>query len=245
MIHTRDFYPPSTPANRFRAARMTHVSRMVDRILLEKGTCSIIDIGGLPNYWRCFAPGIINDQRVKITIVNRSYEGDPTASLSASERRAITIATGDARRLEGFADKSFDLAHSNSVIEHVGRWDDICAMALETQRVSRRHFVQTPYWGFPVEPHNRTPLFHWLPEQARYRLVMRFNLGFWTKALDVDAAMKRVESIVLLDRRQFGVLFPASSIYSEIAWGMTKSLIAIGGDGIEVNPLTNTRRLRT
>lgn len=243
MLHSTELFAPAATTNRFRAGRMAHVRRIVATILQRQETCSIIDVGGLPAYWRAFGTDIVESGRVSITLVNLAYEDGHTASLTAGERKAFAFHTGDGRRLDGFADKSFDLAHSNSVIEHVGRWADMCAMAAEIRRVARQHFVQTPYWGFPIEPHNRTPLFHWLPEQARYRLVMRYDLGFWTRAKSVDEAMRRVQSNALLDRRQFGALFPTSSIYSETAWGLTKSLVAIGQDGEPVDPRSNTRRL--
>lgn len=69
-----------------------------------------------------------------------------------------------------FADKSFDIAWSNAVIEHVGkhqsRWDAQVLFLREIARVSRRAFVTTPNKWFPVEVHTRTPLLHWLPKRA-------------------------------------------------------------------------------
>lgn len=244
MFYARQFYAPREPNNPFRCARMARVRSIVDDILAVQQTCSIIDIGGLPSYWRCFAPDIVNNPATSITLVNLSFDKSEDLSLNERENRAFSLAIGDARNLCSFPDKSFDLAHSNSVIEHVGRWSDMSAMATETRRVAHCHFVQTPYWGFPVEPHNRTPIFHWLPEQVRYRLVTQFQLGFWGKATDVDEAMSYVQSAALLDRGQFGALFPSSTIYSEVFWGITKSLVAIGGEKLEVSAHSNTRRLR-
>jgi hypothetical protein len=60
----------------------------------------------------------------------------------------------------------------------------------------------------------------------------------------VDDAVAQVQSNVLVDRGQLAALFPTSSIYSEIVFGLVKSLIAIGGEGLVVDPRSNTRALR-
>ncbi|RUV78647.1 class I SAM-dependent methyltransferase, partial [Mesorhizobium sp. M1A.F.Ca.IN.020.32.1.1] len=78
---------------------------------------------------------------------------------------------GDARHLKNYADKSVDLVHSNSVIEHVGPWQDMSAMASELLRVGRSGWVQTPAWEFPIEPHFRLPLLHWFAPPVRRALL--------------------------------------------------------------------------
>ncbi len=236
---------PLSPANRFRGARFALVRSLAAQSLEESGRCRIIDIGGLPGYWRAFGADVIADPRVTITFVNLGYTDAERAAADGPEAERFQLVTGNACELSAIPALAFDLAHSNSVIEHVGRWTEMTAMANEIRRVASRHYVQTPYWGFPIEPHNRTPAFHWLPEQWRYRLVLSRKLGFWDRATSVDDAMRRVHSICLVDRRQFAALFPGSSIYSEIVYGLTKSLVAIGGEGLPVDPRSNTRRLRT
>ncbi len=238
-----DHLASGNPRNRFRSARFALFRVMVDEVLARKGHCRIIDIGGAPDYWRAFGPDMIADERIEISLVNISY-ADEERSTSPQETPSFRILTGNACSLTEIADQSFDIAHSNSVIEHVGRWPDMVAMANEARRVAPAHFIQTPYWGFPVEPHNRTPLFHWLPEQWRYQLVMSRSLGFWSKAPDVDTAMRMVQSNNLLDRKQFATLFASSAIYSEIVFGLTKSLIAVKREGVAPEPGSNTRRLR-
>ena len=233
--------PPTSRDNTFRKRRFAHFRKLVESVLAQNGACRILDIGGSADYWRVYGADLMADVRVSISLLNLCYPDDKYSSEFDWKFERLT---GDARRLDSIADKSFDVAHSNSVIEHVGRWHDMCAMAGEVRRVARLHHVQTPYWGFPIEPHNRTPFFHWLPEQFRYRLVLSCDLGFWSWALSVDEAMRKVQSSYLLDRRQFAALFPTSSIHSEIVYGLTKSLVAVGGDGLEIEARSNTRRLR-
>lgn len=67
-----------------------------------------------------------------------------------------------------FEDKTFDIAWSNAVIEHVGRHEgrrEAQVLFLrEIARVSKSAFVTTPNKRFPIEVHTRTPLLHWLPK---------------------------------------------------------------------------------
>ncbi len=71
----------------------------------------------------------------------------------------------DAARLP-FCDDEFDIAYSNSVVEHLppAQW---AAYAAELQRVGSRWLVQTPNRAFPIEPHALLPAAHWLPPTLR------------------------------------------------------------------------------
>jgi hypothetical protein len=232
--------PPNLD-NSFRTSRFAFFLKLVQHVLADRGSCRILDVGGAADYWHAYARDMIADTRVSISLLNIAFSD---ANDTSPGDRTFERIVGDARCMDGITEKSFDIVHSNSVIEHVGRWIDMCAMAEQVRRVARIHYVQTPYWGFPIDPHNRTPFFHWIPEQFRYRLVLRRDLGYWRRATTVDGAMRAVQSNYLLDRRQFAALFPTSSIYSEIVYGVTKSLIAVGVDGVEMVSGSNTRRLR-
>ena len=99
---------------------------------------TILDVGGTPQIWR-----LLGD-RYQVTLLN------PDAR--ELEQECYECVVGDGRSLE-FPDDSFDVAFSNSVIEHVGDWDDMQQMASELRRVGRCFYCQTPNKWFPVEPH--------------------------------------------------------------------------------------------
>ena len=78
---------------------------------------------------------------------------------------------------------------------------------------------------------NRTSCTIFVPaldaEVWRYRILMKRTCGFWERRQDLGAAMKAIQSAVLLDKLQVQFLFPDSEIVSEKVFGLTKSLIAI------------------
>jgi SAM-dependent methyltransferase len=119
----------------------------------------------------------------------------------------------DARELP-FADGEFDIAYSNSLIEHLPPTDR-ARVAAEMARVGRRLFVQTPNRWFPVEPHALLPLVHWLPRRLGRRL---WRLGVTGEPFD---------DIRLLDARELRRLFPGARIVRERVGPLTKSLIAV------------------
>jgi hypothetical protein len=134
---------------------------------------------------------------------------------------------GDARRLE-FRDGEFDLVHSNSVIEHVGAWQDMEAFAAETRRVGRSYYVQTPYFWFPIDPHfYGFPMFHWLPRLMKAWLLKSLPLATAGKLSSLDQALQAVDSVKLLNGRQIRILFPDARIEFELLSGLPKSLIAL------------------
>lgn len=125
---------------------------------------------------------------------------------------------GDARALP-FADREFAVVFSNSVIEHVGGWDDQVRFADEVRRVGSRYFVQTPNRWFPIEPHYQLPFIQFLPHRLVVALRSRFQLGHVPR----DGSL----SIRLLDARALRTLFPDAEIHRERILGVTKSLMAV------------------
>lgn len=209
-------------SNSYRSARMRLFNDIVRATLAKKETCTVLDVGGTFAYWSAFGDAI-DRSRVKITLLNLEHVGGMPLP-------GIDQVVGDATNMHEYADNSFDIVHSNSVIEHVGLWWSMEAMAREIRRLAPNYFVQTPSFWFPVEAHSRTLFFHFLPEPLRVWLIMRRKLGYWEKAADIGEATRTAHSAILLHRSQMRYLFPDAEIVSEKAYGLTKSYIAIKRD---------------
>lgn len=180
----------------------------------------IVDVGGTEEFW-C-SMGLAGEPAVEITVLN----------LYPLECRAPNISSqvADARDLHGrFEDGSFDVAFSNSVIEHLSDPGDQRKMAEELRRLAPRYFVQTPNYYFPLEPHFLVPGFQWMPEALQILLLQRFRLGWAERAQDPAEARRTARSVRLLTEREFRALFPGCRIFRERVLGLTKSFIAYGG----------------
>lgn len=217
----QNYDDPNSLASRFRRARARHVVGLIDAIAARGQGCRILDLGGRALYWTSlFDRDFLERSGVKVTLVNLEplhSGGDPM----------FEEAPGDATALPHYADDAFDLVHSNSVIEHVGDWPQMEAFARETRRLAPSYYVQTPNFGFPVEPHFSAPFFHWRSEQARARALMRRRHGFCERASDMGEAMRMVQHARLLDSRQFRFLFPDADHPDERVLGLVKSLVAV------------------
>ena len=112
----------------FRRKRVAVFLPLIEAAFRRTGQCRIIDLGGRANYWDLFDRTFLEANKVHVTTVNlETPEGvsDPM----------FTEIQGDTLSLPKFADQAFDIAHSNSVIEHhpagrpeVQTWVKPCAM---------------------------------------------------------------------------------------------------------------------
>jgi Methyltransferase domain len=213
---------PDSRGNPFRAARIARLKLLVEKTLSSQTKCRILDVGGTYNFWHTWRDEI-DWSRTEIVCVNY----DPTHFEHGSSETRVTMIKGDARDLGQFQNNAFDIVFSNSVIEHVGLWHDMEAMARQVRRIAPRYMVQTPNFWFPIEPHARFPFLHWLPEPWAYRIVMMRKCGFWPKAQTVTQAVIAVQSARMIDFRQMRELFNDAVIERERFLGLTKSLVAV------------------
>lgn len=193
--------------------RRKRYRQFTDRMGPQEGT-TILDVGGYVWNWpegHCPA---------KVTILNPHVPGktDPTERLQVVE--------GDGCNMH-FADREFDIAYSNSVIEHLSTFENQEAFANEVRRVGKAVWIQTPARWFIVEPHLMTPFIHYLPKSWRARLLRYFTVwGLLTKPTP-GKVRELLAEIRLLTYSEMCRLFPDCEIMKERFFGMTKSYIAI------------------
>lgn len=179
----------------------------------------ILDVGGTQVFWERMGFTGIDD--ISIMIINLTK----TETTYPNFKSVV----GDAKNLSMFRDNEFDIVFSNSVIEHVGDFDDQRRMAEEVKRVGKRYFIQTPNRYFPVEPHFLFPFFQFLPLQIQVFLLRHFEIGWNTKIKDKQKAIEIIKSIRLLTKKELKQLFPGATIYKEKFFGLTKSFIVYKG----------------
>jgi ubiquinone/menaquinone biosynthesis C-methylase UbiE len=184
--------------------------------ILDDPKARILDVGGTPAWWHDVRPAARDISIVNLDDLLR----EPT------ERAGYRFFVADARQLP-FANQEFDLAHSNSVIEHVGDFSDQQRFASELLRCGRRVYVQTPNHWFPVEPHLIALFIHWLPFRVERRLVRWFSVwGLVNRPTQaqVDAFLADIR---LLRAREIDQLFPGLARADEKFLGLTKSFVVI------------------
>lgn len=217
-----DYSSLGSLGSRFRQKRIAALLEMITQVSGRTGRCSMIDIGGTRQYWSIVPAEFLQAHRVSILITNISEQGEPRPDATET----FTYARADACNLP-YPDHSFDIAHSNSVIEHVGDWDAQVSFSREVGRVAAGYFVQTPNYWFPWEPHFGTVGFQFLPMPLQISMLMARQRGFRQRAASIDAAVRSIQSCRLLDARRFRTLFADAELIREKFLGMTKSLMAI------------------
>jgi Methyltransferase domain len=190
------------------AARRRRMRRFVECMSLRDGL-RVLDLGGQPEIW-AHVPHSLH-----VTLLN--LPGAHQSMVASSH--TFDRLDGDACDARQFADSSFDIVFSNSVIEHVGPHDKRAAFAAEARRLGKAFWVQTPAIWFPIEAHSGMPFWWFYPTRLRDRLLRR-----WDRTLPEWAQYIRETRIVA--RRELSQLFPGAQIYVERVLGIPKSYVA-------------------
>ena len=214
-IRNRSVDAPGSWGARRRARRWTWLVETFP----DLAAMSVVDLGGSVESWRC-AP--VRPRHVHI--VNLEEQPGEVPDWAEVDR-------GDACALpDRIRSRRYDLAFSNSVIEHVGGHERRLRFAESVRGLADAYWVQTPYRYFPIEPHWVAPGMQFTPIAVRRRLAHRWPLQH-TKARDAAEALEGVLWVELLDRTQMRYYFPDAVLRSERIMGMTKSLIAVRAPG--------------
>jgi hypothetical protein len=174
----------------------------------------ILDVGGTQSFWE--NRGYADKSGIEITLLNVYREPADYCNIKS------VVGTG--ADLSRFKDKEFDIAFSNSVIEHLESWEEKASMAKEIRRVGRSYYIQTPNKYFPIECHFLVPFFQFLPYRLKYFLLTRTKVSKG-KILSRREAIKYINEIQLLSKRDLQKLFPGDNFKSEKFLGFNKSFI--------------------
>lgn len=177
----------------------------------------VLDLGGTLRMWES-AP--VRPRHV--TIVNLDPRLDePTGDW-------YDVRNGDAcAPEEDVLACDYDLVYSNSLLEHVGGHAKRQQLAAVIRDAAPRHWVQTPYRYFPLEPHWMVPGMQFLPLAARASIARRWPFGPASKATPAGNVVSEVAYVELVSLTEMRSYFPASQIWIERLAGLPKSLVAI------------------
>lgn len=118
----------------------------------------------------------------------------------------------DAKDLSVFGTKTFDLAISIGMMEHVCERESLQHMANEIERVAKQWLIVVPWQYCPVESHFKFPFFQLLPEKMQVSLTRLFNLHNLRTAIKDNPSYIR-ENYQWLSRKQWKKIFKADRAY--------------------------------
>lgn len=176
---------------------------------------SVIDLGGTTEAW-LRAPV----RPAEVHVVNlEPAPSDAPLWIRADQADACDLPSH-------IRNSDYDVVFSNSVIEHVGGHSQRMRFAEAVHKLAARHWVQTPYRYFPIEPHWLFPGFQFLPLAVRAEISHRWPLAH-TPSQDWEEGLRAAMSVELLGRAAMASYFPDSTLRTERVAGLVKSLIAI------------------
>lgn len=179
--------------------------RRFKNFIADYQTCkTILDIGGEHYTWQ---------------IIGRSAGVKLLNLFKPENTDGFEYVVGSGLQLP-FGNKSFDLAFSNSVIEHVGSKPNQARFAEEMMRVGKKIYCQTPCRLFPVDPHLTTPFLHWLPVlwlKPRFLRYFTLNGWLWRKPYEYD--------VTWISRSELQRMFPGCRIRTERFLFLPKSFV--------------------
>lgn len=213
-------------STRFRDRRALLLKDLLLKTSIPGQTLRVLDLGGRYYFWVRVGTQFLDEHRIEVTLLNLNED---EVGMPDNPHPAIRSIAGDACSVE-FADGSFDVVVTNSVVEHLGTWSNMLLFAANVQRLGRAFYCQTPNFWFPIDPHHyRVPFFHFLPRPTRAWILRNFATATYRRATDLANSFHIVDGARLLNRIQMAVLFPTATLHAERTLGLfVKSWTAIG-----------------
>lgn len=203
----------SRPRSIGHSARARRAAKLLETFP-DLADMDVLDLGGEPPFWRSFTV-----RPASVTVLN-------LMAFDTDEPWLRTLVGDACEPPAEVAARRYDLVISNSVIEHVGGHIPRQRFADVVNQASDRHWVQTPYRYFPVEPHWVFPAMQFLPLRARAELTMRWPLSPG-RADNLPEAVANAASVELLSLTEMRAYFPDSRLWYERFGGLIKSVVAI------------------
>ena len=204
--------------NKLRRKRFQLLQKSIENLVHPDKKFSVIDLGGDVNYWQQLNWQLPNVQTTLLNLYENKINDDLKSNFISIQGNALEAP---------FDSKSFDLVFSNSVIEHVGSYENQEKFANEVRRLSDKYIVQTPSLWFPLEPHSLIPLFQFIPHRIRALLIMVFNINYFPKAKSYKEALNTSKTTLMFTKKRFKKLFPEADIQVEKLFGIPKSFTAV------------------
>jgi hypothetical protein len=205
---------PTSLGSRARARRWEIFARSFP----DAADMRVLDLGGTVDFW------------MRAPLRPRSVM---VMNLEPEETDAewLTAVSGDACRASAVLaahglPTAYDLVFSNSLIEHVGGHAQRWSLAHEVRALAPRHWVQTPYRYFPVEPHWVFPLMQFLPVTAQATVALRWPLAPSRPPTRAEA-QDSVQWVELLGIAELRGYFPGDRLVMDRVAGLVKSIVAV------------------
>lgn len=193
---------------------------------------NVIDLGGTVTSWER------SPVRPRRVLVVNLVAQEPSVDGVVSSEQADACDLPE--RLFG---AGWDLAFSNSLIEHVGGHARRRQLADTIHRLAPRHWVQAPYRYFPVEPHWLFPGLQFLPLALRARALQAWPLTH-ARNREFHNALAAVANVELPSKTEMRHYFPDSTLLRDTVGFVTKSLVAVRGSEALDAGGGRSRRLR-
>jgi hypothetical protein len=208
-----------------RSNRKLKFQRFLAALPERRSPLRIIDIGGTAAFWMNWW-GMTEADDTHITLVN-----DHVQDSNDSDVPDVPFLESwriDALRLSKADLAQFDVAFSNSCIEHLVSWDDQVRLARWIAESGKAYFVQVPNKYAPIDPHYPrpyVPFFACYPKPVQRRLLTISALGSGGRQTMASAAevLKYYNPLGFNDMRR---LFPDAEISVEKPFGVPMSILA-------------------